>query len=164
MGVGFGVSNYEAAHLGSMTTAVQQQPGAPMPHPAPVPIAAAPPAGSVPSASPRQHPQHQQHRQRPGKENLSQPAASSKHRSAPSGQTNTGGATGSSNNGRNRRDRPCDACRRRKSRCVMHEGALLCVLCEFHKQECTFLQSPQPRKRKLNGENKKDDASGSRKR
>ena len=43
---------------------------------------------------------------------------------------------------RTRRKMPCDACRRRKSRCVMHEGAVLCVLCEFHKQECTFVQSP----------------------
>ncbi|TKA54217.1 hypothetical protein B0A49_10372 [Cryomyces minteri] len=50
---------------------------------------------------------------------------------------------------RTRRERPCDACRRRKSRCVIHEGAALCVLCEFHKQDCTFVQSPQPRKRKL---------------
>lgn len=37
-------------------------------------------------------------------------------------------------NVRNRRERPCDACRRRKSRCVIHEGAVLCVLCEFHRQ------------------------------
>ena len=50
---------------------------------------------------------------------------------------------------RSRRERPCDACRRRKSRCVIHEGAVLCVLCEFHKQECTFVQDPQPRKRKV---------------
>jgi hypothetical protein len=35
---------------------------------------------------------------------------------------------------RSRRERPCDACRRRKSRCVIHEGAVLCVLCEFHRQ------------------------------
>jgi hypothetical protein len=50
---------------------------------------------------------------------------------------------------RPRKERPCDACRRRKSRCVINPGARLCVLCEFHKQECTFLQDPQPRKRKL---------------
>lgn len=46
-------------------------------------------------------------------------------------------------------DRPCDACRRRKSRCVIHEGQNECVLCHFHKQECTFVQSPIPRKRRL---------------
>lgn len=63
----------------------------------------------------------------------------------PSSTTNLGGIT----NIRSRRERPCDACRRRKSRCVIHEGAVLCVLCEFHKQECTFIQDPQPRKRKV---------------
>jgi hypothetical protein len=50
---------------------------------------------------------------------------------------------------RPRRERPCDACRRRQSRCVIHEGATICVLCEFHKQDCTFVQDPQPRKRKI---------------
>jgi hypothetical protein len=53
---------------------------------------------------------------------------------------------------RGRKDRPCDACRRRKSRCVINEGQTSCVLCQFHSQECTFVQSPQPRKRKLNRE------------
>lgn len=67
---------------------------------------------------------------------------------------NAGKSTGSSVNGENgtsrgRKDRPCDACRRRKSRCVMNEGAEICVLCQFHSQECTFVQSPQPRKRRL---------------
>ncbi|KAH0558404.1 hypothetical protein GP486_004939 [Trichoglossum hirsutum] len=62
-------------------------------------------------------------------------------------------------NTRTRRDRPCDACRRRKSRCVIHEGAEVCVLCEFHKQECTFVQSPQPRKRRLNGDAREEDTS-----
>ncbi|KAL7273340.1 Fungal specific transcription factor [Rhizina undulata] len=57
------------------------------------------------------------------------------------------GTTGVGSKGR--RDRPCDACRRRKSRCVMNEGADICVLCGFHSQECTFVQSPQPRKRRL---------------
>lgn len=58
---------------------------------------------------------------------------------------------------RTRRERPCDACRRRKSRCVIHEGAVLCVLCEFHKQDCTFVQSPLPRKRKPSGDAQKDE-------
>jgi hypothetical protein len=35
---------------------------------------------------------------------------------------------------------------------VINDGAKLCVLCDFHHQECTFLQTPVPRKRKLNGE------------
>ncbi|KAI5799063.1 fungal-specific transcription factor domain-containing protein [Geopyxis carbonaria] len=56
-----------------------------------------------------------------------------------------------------RKERPCDACRRRKSRCVMNappdapanSADQKCVLCQFHSQECTFVQSPQPRKRRL---------------
>ncbi|KAK8236205.1 fungal-specific transcription factor domain-containing protein [Phyllosticta capitalensis] len=63
---------------------------------------------------------------------------------------------------RSRRERPCDACRRRKSRCVIHDGALLCVLCEFHKQDCTFVQSPLPRKRKINQEPQKEEGSKKR--
>jgi len=34
---------------------------------------------------------------------------------------------------------------------------VLCVLCEFHKQECTFVQDPQPRKRKVAGDAEKKD-------
>jgi hypothetical protein len=49
---------------------------------------------------------------------------------------------------KSRSRRPCDSCRRRKSRCEMIDGATSCVLCRFHRQECTFLAHPQPRKRK----------------
>ena len=49
---------------------------------------------------------------------------------------------------RSSRNRPCDACRRRKSRCVMNEGAVKCVLCEFHAQDCTFMEKIPPRKRR----------------
>lgn len=73
-------------------------------------------------------------------------------------------ANGPVSNIRSRRERPCDACRRRKSRCVIHEGAALCVLCEFHKQECTFVQSPLPRKRKAVDSDKKDSPNVSKKR
>ncbi|KAK4628768.1 Transcriptional activator protein DAL81 [Fulvia fulva] len=48
---------------------------------------------------------------------------------------------------RSRRERPCDGCRRRKSKCVLQENRR-CVLCEFHKQDCTFVENAQPRKRK----------------
>jgi len=65
----------------------------------------------------------------------------------------------SGSNVRARKDRPCDACRRRKSRCVMQEGQQTCVLCHFHTQECTFVQSPQPRKRKLNAEGKEESSA-----
>ncbi|PVH82030.1 hypothetical protein DL98DRAFT_530778 [Cadophora sp. DSE1049] len=47
-----------------------------------------------------------------------------------------------------RKDRPCDACRKRKSRCVLEDDSPICVLCKFHNQECTFVQNPQSRKRK----------------
>ncbi|KAG4425730.1 hypothetical protein IFR04_001192 [Cadophora malorum] len=60
---------------------------------------------------------------------------------------------------RSRKDRPCDACRRRKSRCVINEGQTSCVLCQFHTQDCTFVQSPQPRKRKLNTEGKEESSA-----
>ena len=47
---------------------------------------------------------------------------------------------------------------------MIHEGAALCVLCEFHKQECTFVQSPLPRKRKVVDGDKKDSPNVSKKR
>lgn len=65
---------------------------------------------------------------------------------------------------RSRRERPCDACRRRKSRCVINPGASLCVLCEFHKQSCTFLQDPQPRKRKIAVANEIKEVASAKKR
>ncbi|KAF2459996.1 fungal-specific transcription factor domain-containing protein [Lineolata rhizophorae] len=102
-----------------------------MPRSTPVPIAAARPRSKRPMT--------------PGKENVIQ------LKSVPA-------PVGAVSNIRSRRERPCDACRRRKSRCVIHEGAVLCVLCEFHKQECTFVQSPQPRKRKPVGDGKKEPA------
>ncbi|KAK4565468.1 Fungal specific transcription factor [Recurvomyces mirabilis] len=49
---------------------------------------------------------------------------------------------------RSRKERPCDGCRRRKSKCVLQDSGR-CVLCEFHKQDCTFVEKAQPRKRKL---------------
>ena len=47
---------------------------------------------------------------------------------------------------------------------MIHEGAALCVLCDFHKQECTFVQSPLPRKRKVVDGDKKDSPSNTKKR
>jgi hypothetical protein len=44
--------------------------------------------------------------------------------------------------------RPCDPCRRRKSRCEISESGPPCVLCQFHDQECTFDENPPPRKRR----------------
>ncbi|SMR51259.1 unnamed protein product [Zymoseptoria tritici ST99CH_1E4] len=56
---------------------------------------------------------------------------------------------------RSRRERPCDGCRKRKSKCVLQESRR-CVLCEFHKQDCTFIQDAQPRKRKAEDPLKSD--------
>ncbi|KAF2146651.1 uncharacterized protein K452DRAFT_241619 [Aplosporella prunicola CBS 121167] len=118
-----------------MTTAVAMQPA--MPRSDLIPLAAARPKSKLSMQ---------------GKENLfslKQHATSPRHVSA-------------TPQVRPRRERPCDACRRRKSRCVIHEGALLCVLCEFHKQECTFVQSPLPRKRKINVDGQREESSKKR--
>ncbi|KAK0712416.1 fungal-specific transcription factor domain-containing protein [Lasiosphaeria miniovina] len=47
-----------------------------------------------------------------------------------------------------RTDRPCDVCRRRKSRCAKEPDQDRCVLCTFHDRECTYLDAPQPRKKR----------------
>ena len=44
-----------------------------------------------------------------------------------------------------RPDRPCDTCRKRKSRCVFKAESATCFLCDFHKQSCTFEEQPAPR-------------------
>ncbi|KAL9035969.1 MAG: hypothetical protein Q9214_006343 [Letrouitia sp. 1 TL-2023] len=58
--------------------------------------------------------------------------------------------------------RPCDACRKRKSRCVLGEDATVCVLCRFHSQKCTFVEVPQPRKRKLSLDEEESEANTKR--
>ncbi len=47
-----------------------------------------------------------------------------------------------------RPDRPCDTCRKRKSRCVKEPGQQKCVLCTFHHRDCTYVDEPQRRKRR----------------
>ena len=59
---------------------------------------------------------------------------------------------------RGRRERPCDACRKRKSKCVINEGQKTCAACGVHGQECTFVEDPQPRKRRIEGEAKDTEA------
>lgn len=49
-----------------------------------------------------------------------------------------------------RADRPCDTCRRRKSRCVKDPDQEKCYLCTFHHRECTYLDEPQRRKKRKN--------------
>lgn len=48
-----------------------------------------------------------------------------------------------------KRTRPCDACRKRKTRCHTEASATSCVLCQFHEQPCTYEQTPRPRKRTI---------------
>ncbi|TVY48583.1 Transcriptional activator protein [Lachnellula occidentalis] len=81
-----------------------------------------------------------------------------------SGSMSSSASGDSGMNVRSRKERPCDACRRRKSRCVINEGQAICVLCQFHTQECTFVQSPQPRKRKLNIEGGKEESVANKRR
>jgi hypothetical protein len=48
-----------------------------------------------------------------------------------------------------KRTRPCDACRKRKTRCHTEESETVCVLCKFHEQACTYEQNPRSRKRSV---------------
>lgn len=40
-----------------------------------------------------------------------------------------------------KRTRPCDTCRRRKTKCYTDEHESACVLCKFHGQQCTYERS-----------------------
>jgi hypothetical protein len=54
---------------------------------------------------------------------------------------------------RSRKDRPCDSCRRRKTRCTIEEAGQNCQSCQLNKRSCTFEMSPTPRSRpEKNGE------------
>ncbi|KAF2398463.1 hypothetical protein EJ06DRAFT_463820, partial [Trichodelitschia bisporula] len=44
--------------------------------------------------------------------------------------------------------RPCDACRKRKSRCEFSDNDPACVLCRFHRQVCSFDENPLPRQKR----------------
>ena len=44
-----------------------------------------------------------------------------------------------------RRDRPCDACRKRKTRCVTKAGEDSCVHCQLRRSTCTFEHDPPER-------------------
>ncbi|KAK4149070.1 fungal-specific transcription factor domain-containing protein [Chaetomidium leptoderma] len=47
---------------------------------------------------------------------------------------------------------PCEACLNRRSECSMGEDEESCVACLVAGTECTLVDSPPPRKRKLNGD------------
>ena len=41
--------------------------------------------------------------------------------------------------------RPCDACRKRKTRCVTNNGDTNCIYCQLRNTQCTFEQEPPDR-------------------
>jgi hypothetical protein len=47
---------------------------------------------------------------------------------------------------------PCEACQRRRIKCVMGDDDDSCISCQVNGNECSLVESPQPRKRKLNGD------------
>ncbi|TIA92081.1 hypothetical protein E3P81_01670 [Wallemia ichthyophaga] len=50
---------------------------------------------------------------------------------------------------RSRKQRPCDLCRRSKTRCFITESGPPCNECKQTNKSCTFQEAPQKRKRKL---------------
>ncbi|KAG9230293.1 transcriptional regulatory protein [Amylocarpus encephaloides] len=64
-------------------------------------------------------------------------------------------AATSTHNAWSRKDRPCDACRKRKSRCIMPQDTDTCIMCQSRSEQCTFVQSPQRRKRRKLDEDEK---------
>lgn len=56
-------------------------------------------------------------------------------------------------NGPTKKQRPCDSCRKRKARCIMLPSDTgRCLHCEVKKQDCTFLEAPPVRRRKIKSE------------
>lgn len=55
-----------------------------------------------------------------------------------------------------RSSRPCDACRRRKSRCMTRSNASICTMCELRQSACTFLGLGHPIRKPRRG----DDTGG----
>ncbi|PWN31434.1 uncharacterized protein FA14DRAFT_158677 [Meira miltonrushii] len=53
---------------------------------------------------------------------------------------------------RSRKDRPCDSCRKRKSRCIIEETGQDCQSCRMNNRNCTFEMSPTPRSRPIKNE------------
>jgi hypothetical protein len=47
---------------------------------------------------------------------------------------------------RKRRSRPCDACRKKKTRCVLEGDATRCVHCQLRDSACTFQRVPRSTK------------------
>lgn len=61
-------------------------------------------------------------------------------------------------------DRPCDTCRKRKSKCVIKPGSAKCILCDFHHQPCTFDENPAPRVKRKSGPTNSEPPQNSKRR
>ncbi|KAI5481404.1 hypothetical protein MNV49_004160 [Pseudohyphozyma bogoriensis] len=57
---------------------------------------------------------------------------------------------------RSRRQRPCDGCRKAKTRCAIEVAGQPCMECLQTKRECTFVEPPPARKRNLGDSNFKE--------
>ncbi len=51
---------------------------------------------------------------------------------------------------------PCEACQRRKVKCVMGDDDDSCISCQVNSVDCSLVDSPQSRKRKLNGDHEEN--------
>lgn len=49
---------------------------------------------------------------------------------------------------RNRKERPCDGCRRRKTRCTRIQDKSQCEVCLKHEEKCTYVMKPVDRNQK----------------
>lgn len=47
---------------------------------------------------------------------------------------------------------PCESCQRSRVKCIVSEDEDSCIPCQASGSDCSLLNSPQPRKRKLNGD------------
>jgi hypothetical protein len=61
-----------------------------------------------------------------------------------------------------RSGRPCDVCRKRKTRCVLKDGEDHCVHCQLRGSSCTFEHDPQVRPQPPTSIPRRVDAGGSR--
>ncbi|KAJ7706424.1 hypothetical protein B0H17DRAFT_628842 [Mycena rosella] len=79
--------------------------------------------------------------------NPSQPPSMSRTSSQPPARVSCTPSDTLSRPFRSRKNRPCDGCRRAKSRCAIPQSGPPCVECQQMNKECTFDQLPPERKK-----------------
>lgn len=58
---------------------------------------------------------------------------------------------------------PCQSCQQSRTQCIMSDEDDSCIPCQVKgEEECSLVSSPQPRKRKLNGESPDDPVKSKR--